>query len=77
MRKFTKMWAAALCALFAGTVQAEDYVWKYVTAGDATTLAIRSDGSLWSWGWNEKGQAANGVSERSAIPMPAGRGRRP
>ena len=68
MRKFTKMWAAALCALFAGTVQAEDYVWKYVTAGDATTLAIRSDGSLWSWGWNEKGQAANGVSERSAIP---------
>lgn len=68
MRKFTRMWAAALCALFAGTVQAEDYVWKYVTAGDATTLAIRSDGSLWSWGWNEKGQAANGVSERSAIP---------
>ena len=68
MRKFTKMWAAALCALFAGTVQAEDYVWKYVTTGDATTLAIRSDGSLWSWGWNELGQAANGVKERTAVP---------
>ena len=68
MRKFTKMWAAALGVLFAGAVQAEDYVWKYVTTGDATTLAIRSDGSLWSWGWNELGQAANGVKERTAVP---------
>ena len=63
MKKFTKMWAVAACALFAGTtvVNAEDYTWKFVTAGDATTYAIRSDGSLWSWGWNEKGQGGNGV----------------
>ena len=60
MKKFTKMCVAAACTLFvgAGTVAADDYVWKYVTTGDATTYAIRSDGSLWSWGWNEKGQAA-------------------
>lgn len=70
MKKFTKMWAIAACALFAGTaaVNAEDYTWKFVTAGDATTYAIRSDGSLWSWGWNEKGQGGNGVSERTATP---------
>ena len=70
MKKFTKMWAVAACALFAGTtvVNAEDYTWKFVTAGDATTYAIRSDGSLWSWGWNEKGQGGNGVSERTATP---------
>ena len=39
MKKFTKMCAVAACALFAGTatVSAEDYVWKSVTAGDATT----------------------------------------
>ena len=39
MKKFTKMWAIAACALFAGTaaVNAEDYTWKFVTAGDATT----------------------------------------
>ena len=36
MKKFTKMWAIAACALFAGTaaVNAEDYTWKFVTAGD-------------------------------------------
>lgn len=70
MKKFTKMCAVAACALFAGTatVSAEDYVWKSVTAGDATTYGIRSDGSLWSWGWNEKGQSGNGVSERTATP---------
>ena len=70
MKKFTKMCAVAACALFAGTatVSAEDYVWKSVTAGGATTYGIRSDGSLWSWGWNEKGQSGNGVSERTATP---------
>lgn len=70
MKKFTKMCAVAACALFAGTatVSAEDYVWKSVTTGDATTYGIRSDGSLWSWGWNEKGQSGNGVSERTATP---------
>ena len=51
MKKFTKMWAIAACALFAGTaaVNAEDYTWKFVTAGDATTYAIRSDGSGRKW----------------------------
>lgn len=70
MKKFTKMCAVAACALFAGavSVNAEDYTWKSVTTGDATTWGIRSDGSLWSWGWNEKGQGGNGVSERTATP---------
>lgn len=70
MKKFTEMCAIVACALFAGTatVSAEDYTWKFVTAGDATTHAIRSDGSLWGWGWNDKGQAANGVKERTATP---------
>lgn len=70
MKKFTKMCTVAACALFAGavSVNAEDYTWKSVTAGDATTWGIRSDGSLWSWGWNEKGQSGNGVSERTATP---------
>lgn len=70
MKKFTKMCAVAACALFAGavSVNAEDYTWKSVTVGDATTWGIRSDGSLWSWGWNEKGQGGNGVSLRTATP---------
>lgn len=70
MKKFTKMMSLACCALFAGAsmANADDYVWKYVNTGDATTYAVRNDGSLWAWGWNELGQAANGISERSAVP---------
>lgn len=46
---------------------AQNHVWKYVDAGDATTYAIRDDGTLWSCGWNEKGQlGVPGVSERTA-----------
>lgn len=42
-------------------------MWKYVDAGDATTYAIRDDGTLWSCGWNEKGQlGVPGVAERTA-----------
>lgn len=68
MKKFTKLCVAA-CALLAGTAAfADDHVWKFVTAGDATTYAIRNDGTLWAWGWNEKGQTGNSISERSAVP---------
>lgn len=30
--------------------------WKYVATGEATTAAIRNDGSLWMWGCNLRGQ---------------------
>ncbi len=49
------------------TANAQDHVWKYVEAGDATSYAIRDDGTLWSCGWNEKGQmGVPSVSERTA-----------
>lgn len=34
--------------------------WSQVAAGYGFTLAIRADGSLWSWGWNPTGQLGNG-----------------
>ena len=33
-----------------------------VTAGDNHTLAIKTDGSLWGWGYNNYGQIGNGES---------------
>jgi alpha-tubulin suppressor-like RCC1 family protein len=39
-----------------------------VSAGSRHTLAIREDGSLWSWGNNEYGQLGNGITEQSLIP---------
>lgn len=32
------------------------FTWKDVYSADATTYAIRSDGTLWACGWNEEGQ---------------------
>ena len=34
--------------------------WKAVAAGRFHTLAIRSDGTLWSWGLNQNGQLGDG-----------------
>lgn len=67
MKRITRtLLSAGLLALSAAGA-AQNHVWKYVDAGDATTYAIRDDGTLWSCGWNEKGQlGVPGVAERTA-----------
>ena len=50
-----------------------DYDWASVSAGqgnwDAHTAAIRTDGSLWTWGRNSEGQLGNGTRANSAVPI--------
>ncbi len=47
--------------------------WKAVAAGEAHTLAIRSDGSLWTWGRNDNGQLGDGtVGAGRATPLQIG-----
>jgi alpha-tubulin suppressor-like RCC1 family protein len=36
--------------------------WASVSAGDRHAVARRTDGSLWTWGWNDRGQLGNGGS---------------
>lgn len=36
--------------------------WLTVTAGGYHTLALRSDGTLWAWGWNGSGQLGDGTT---------------
>ena len=43
--------------------------WKAVAAGYGHSLAIRSDGSLWSWGYNYNGQLGIGSIGDRTIPM--------
>ena len=67
MKRFTQtLLAVGLLALPMAS-NAQEHVWKYVETGDATSYAIRDDGTLWSCGWNEKGQmGVPSVSERTA-----------
>jgi len=48
--------------------------WKAVSACDTGTnaLALRSDGTLWSWGSNDYGQLGNGTTTSSLSPVQIG-----
>lgn len=49
-----------------------DSDWVSVTVGSNFSLAIKSDGSLWSWGQNWYGQLCNGSFEYGFTPMQVG-----
>lgn len=52
---------------------AQSGTWKFVATGDASTYAIDSDGSLWSWGWNESGQLGiGGGDHKISVPQRVG-----
>jgi hypothetical protein len=51
----------------------EESDWESVSAaGDCHTLAIKKDGSLWAWGWNQSGQLGLGDTTRRTIPTRVG-----
>ncbi|MCL2601547.1 MAG: InlB B-repeat-containing protein, partial [Treponema sp.] len=43
--------------------------WASVSAGSLHTAAIKSDGTLWSWGGNVFGQLGNGLTTDSKVPV--------
>ena len=49
--------------------------WASVAVGGSTTLALKSDGTLWGWGENISGQLGNGSGVRDQpTPVPAAPG---
>lgn len=40
-----------------------------ISSGSAHTLALRNDGTVWSWGNNQYGQLGNGLLMNSAVPV--------
>jgi alpha-tubulin suppressor-like RCC1 family protein len=46
--------------------------WRSVSAGEQHALAIRTDGTLWAWGWNNDGQLGDGTRENRYAPTQIG-----
>jgi alpha-tubulin suppressor-like RCC1 family protein len=40
--------------------------WKQVTLGANFTVALKTDGTIWAWGWGGYGQLGNGTGSRSS-----------
>ena len=43
--------------------------WKQVSAGSLMTAAIKTDGSLWTWGWNFYGQLGDNTRTERSSPV--------
>lgn len=50
----------------------EAQCWKSVSAGQKYTLALKNDGTLWSWGDNSSGQLGDGTYTSRNIPVQVG-----
>ncbi|MGD9663104.1 MAG: hypothetical protein AB7U63_17750, partial [Porticoccaceae bacterium] len=50
----------------------QDTDWIFVAAEEKYSLALKADGTLWSWGVNEKGQLAIGTTANSCSPVQVG-----
>ncbi|MFV2060847.1 MAG: hypothetical protein ACC653_09180 [Gammaproteobacteria bacterium] len=52
-----------------GTAAGTSTMWKQVTAHDENVCAIKSDGTLWCWGYNYYGEHGTGNKVLSAAPV--------
>jgi alpha-tubulin suppressor-like RCC1 family protein len=49
--------------------------WSFVTGGWSHSMGLKTDGSLWAWGWNLQGQLGNGLNASSNKPENIGQDR--
>ncbi len=70
MRTTTKGILAAITAAAAFAPQIEAGVWKFLSAGQSQTYAIKEDGTLWAWGSAEYGELGNGSKSPAKVSTP-------
>jgi alpha-tubulin suppressor-like RCC1 family protein len=51
-----------------------DNNWASVSAGNRHAVAVKTDGTLWAWGYNSDGQVGNGSRAVATQPQPIGSG---
>ena len=83
-RGVTCRWSSVVCglalAVLLGTLAtggtpagaATDPVEVFVSAiaaGDEHSMALKSDGTVWTWGWNHDGQLGDGTTTRRSTPV--------
>jgi|GEM_PF-2862483 len=62
-----------LCLALAAVCQgAEASSWAIIVARSHSTLALKGDGSLWAWGWNDNGQLGLGDNTDRKTPTQVG-----
>ena len=49
-----------------------DTNWQAIAAGEAHTVALHTDGTLWAWGRNDSGQLGNGTYTSTNTPQRSG-----
>ena len=49
-----------------------DNDWQFITVGDYHSIAIKNNGTLWSWGWNQFYQLGLGNTNYTSIPTQVG-----
>jgi alpha-tubulin suppressor-like RCC1 family protein len=50
----------------------DDIDWKQVAGGSEFTVAIKNDGTLWAWGWNNCGNVGDGSTTNRLTPVKIG-----
>ena len=43
--------------------------WKYVAAGESYVMSIKTDGTLWGWGYNSTGELGDNTTNRRSSPV--------
>jgi alpha-tubulin suppressor-like RCC1 family protein len=41
-----------------------------IAGGSKHTIALKNDGTVWTWGFNDKGQLGDGTTTKSSLPVP-------
>ncbi len=69
---FTKSIIYLITYFFAVTNLTKAQCFKQISTAWHNTSAIKTDGTLWAWGWNDFGQLGNGTTTATLAPIKIG-----